>query len=62
MTVKAPCYNCEERCIGCHSICERYAEFRAYKEAVNAEHAKAVDERSFHLEQVIRKTKKRTQH
>ena len=58
MLVKAPCYNCEDRCIGCHSICERYAEFRAYKDMVCSEHAKAVDERNFHIEQVIRKTKR----
>jgi len=62
MLVKAPCHNCEDRCIGCHSICDRYAEFRAYKDMISREHVKAVDERSFHLEQIIRKTKKRTQH
>lgn len=25
--MKAPCYNCEERVIGCHSKCERYQRF-----------------------------------
>lgn len=22
------CYGCQDRCIGCHSECERYAEFK----------------------------------
>ena len=61
MLVKAPCYNCEERCIGCHSICERYAEFRAYKDMIGKEHAKNVDENSFHLEQIVRKTRSKRQ-
>ena len=24
---KAPCYQCEERHIGCHSTCERYKDY-----------------------------------
>lgn len=23
------CYNCKDRVVGCHSTCERYAEFKA---------------------------------
>ena len=24
----SPCYNCEERVIGCHDYCNKYQEFR----------------------------------
>lgn len=24
---QAPCMNCTERCMGCHSKCERYTEY-----------------------------------
>ena len=23
-----PCYKCEERCMGCHSYCEKYSAFK----------------------------------
>ena len=32
---KAPCKNCERRCVGCHSKCDDYAEFKAYKDKEN---------------------------
>ena len=25
---KTPCMDCEDRCVGCHSGCERYAEMK----------------------------------
>ena len=25
---KAPCKDCEERCLGCHATCEKYAAFK----------------------------------
>lgn len=29
MKPNSPCRNCEERAVGCHAKCERYAEYRA---------------------------------
>lgn len=29
-----PCKDCEDRCVGCHSICERYKEFVSEYEKV----------------------------
>lgn len=23
-----PCYQCPDRCVGCHSACEKYTEYR----------------------------------
>lgn len=30
--MKNPCYNCEDRCAGCHVGCERYKTFRITRE------------------------------
>lgn len=27
--IASPCYNCTDRCVGCHSECQRFADFRA---------------------------------
>ena len=29
------CYNCSERCIGCHSTCEKYLDFKKAKDVIN---------------------------
>lgn len=38
--VKSPCKingkDCEERAEGCHSVCPKYLEFKAYREQVRA--------------------------
>lgn len=36
-TVMSPCKGCEDRCIGCHSTCGDYAE---YKQALEDNRAK----------------------
>lgn len=28
--VVSPCKDCEERCLGCHGKCSKYANYRAY--------------------------------
>lgn len=33
--ITAPCKDCPDRAIGCHSICPKYAEF---KKAMDAQH------------------------
>ena len=34
--MSAPCKNCPNRSIGCHGKCDKYAEFRAYCDSINA--------------------------
>ena len=42
---KAPCFNCQNRQVGCHSKCQGYLEYQAKNKAINAkrleEHEKA---------------------
>lgn len=33
--MKAPCLNCTDRKVGCHSICEKYKVYREYKDKEN---------------------------
>lgn len=39
-TVTSPCYGCERRSDGCHSICEAYIDFRRICDAERAENNK----------------------
>ena len=48
--MKSPCMVCEERVIGCHVTCDRYAEFRARREAINENRKKAVEDNMFHAD------------
>lgn len=36
----APCKDCEERQIGCHSTCEKYLQYRALKDKQNKDRVK----------------------
>lgn len=40
-TMKSPCYKCEERHIGCHGKCEKYAAFKADLEKQKQDEAAA---------------------
>lgn len=41
--MKSPCYSCkDERHPGCHARCEKYLEFRARLDGINAERQKYV--------------------
>ena len=35
--MNAPCYNCENRCAGCHGSCADYKQFKAEKQATKRE-------------------------
>lgn len=39
--LKAPCKNCKNRVLGCHSTCEKYKEFYELNEQRKAEQDKA---------------------
>lgn len=29
------CYNCQDRCVGCHANCEKYKQFKMEREELN---------------------------
>ena len=49
----SPCYGCEDRHVGCHVDCAKYAEYRnnsdAYKELVYSNKGKYVDATRFYM-------------
>lgn len=55
MTV--PCYQCQERQIGCHAKCERYAEYRAKVDALNAKARRERPANGFTADHEIRNIK-----
>lgn len=46
-TVMSPCKDCTDRCIGCHSTCERYKEYKDTLEINRAKIATKNDEIEF---------------
>lgn len=38
----APCKTCKERKVGCHSVCERYAEYREIVDRLGKQRKEAV--------------------
>lgn len=40
MMYDPPCHHCQERYLGCHAECQRYAKYHAWREAKLAEKAK----------------------
>ncbi len=56
----APCFNCEERHLGCHIDCEKYISYRRDRdnelERRRQERASSPD--SFIIEQMLRQKKK----
>ena len=40
--MQSPCYNCQDRHLGCFGKCDRYKAFQAYRQQVNAERAKMI--------------------
>lgn len=39
----APCMNCDDRHAACHGDCERYAEYKAYRESIKEKKRKEVE-------------------
>ena len=43
--IKAPCFNCQDRQVGCHSNCQSYLDYQAKNSAIRTkrieEHEKA---------------------
>lgn len=43
--MEAPCYNCQDRVLGCHSLCKKYKEFARFRKEQNEKKSKAIRER-----------------
>lgn len=43
MNVKTPCYECKDRKVGCHSICEKYKKYKIDLAEENKKKRKALD-------------------
>ena len=56
--MKSPCMVCEERVIGCHVNCDKYAEFRAKRDAITRERRKETEDNLFHQDRFFAKRKK----
>lgn len=56
---KNPCYQCERRCVACHSSCVEYAIYKTDMAEYNAVINKAKDEerirRDYEIRQVLRR-------
>ena len=43
-TVQSPCKECQDRAVGCHAKCERYADFKAESER---------ERKAFYLKKIV---------
>lgn len=55
--MKSPCMHCIERFLGCHSICEQYAEYCRYREELNNKRRIEAEESLFHNTRYFAKKK-----
>ena len=55
--MNAPCYNCDERYIGCHDSCEKYREYKSKVGDINQEKRECNDF-LIYKKRVICKTKR----
>lgn len=52
--IKSPCKGCENRCIGCHSVCSKYAEFKQEMDEQSRKRREIVDATDYSFEAVQR--------
>ena len=60
--MKAPCYGCPERTVGCHENCDRYKEFKAKKDAVRQKEKHETAANVWRIEAEIRMLKHKHLH
>lgn len=61
--MKAPCFKCPERHIGCHSDCTRgYKEFKEYRQRISNARQKALYINDYFTDAVNKSVKLRRQH
>jgi hypothetical protein len=59
-TPKAPCKDCGDRNVGCHSVCEKYKEFAKENERVRNERYKHRQSMLNDYEYLVRRKKQMT--
>ena len=57
MLMIAPCKDCSDRFVGCHSVCPRYAEFREECEARRKKRAERYPIKDYTCELIARNQK-----
>lgn len=59
MKLIAPCKDCKDRVVGCHSVCEKYITYRILKDKENEDREKqAALERDLNIIEKNRKRKR----
>lgn len=51
---KFPCLGCEDRVLGCHGTCQKYAEARAENERLKEERSKALREDAYYVKTIMK--------
>ena len=61
MRPKSPCFECPDRVVGCHSLCDKYKEYQQanseYVRKINAQNYNSAD--SFIIERCLKRRKSR---
>lgn len=57
-----PCYHCNERYVGCHAKCDRYASFAAKRQQINKEKFMEKEIATARAENVRRQAKRGGKH
>ena len=58
----APCKDCKDRHLGCHGECEKYKEFKEYRNKINEKRQEAHKEDVYEIQKHIRLKKQAMQH
>jgi hypothetical protein len=53
------CYKCKDRKVGCHLVCERYAEYRKEIEKTKQKKIEILKQNHDHIEILMKSKKKR---
>ena len=51
--LKNPCYKCPERHYKCHGECQKYIEWQAEREKINAARRKAIEANLYKSDEII---------
>jgi hypothetical protein len=54
--MNAPCFNCPDRCTGCHDTCEKYQAYKAHRQSISDARA-----RRNYLDEYFSKTVKKAE-
>ena len=55
----SPCHHCEDRSRGCHSVCERYAEFQRKNEEIKNARKEYKNLKNYEIKSIRKRVDKR---